>query len=44
MYSLVDEVIGCRDCLYYIPKCKQCLNKATCSKCKLGYVLNTVLN
>lgn len=25
-YSLVDEVIGCPDCTYYIPNCGLCIN------------------
>lgn len=40
MYSLVDEVIGCRNCLYFIPKCSICLNITVCSKCDQGYVID----
>lgn len=26
IYSLINEIIGCYDCSYFIPNCYKCLN------------------
>ena len=40
MYSVVDEIIGCRDCNYFDPNFLKCLNSKVCSKCNIGYELD----